>query len=368
MTFLGRFMSLNSLLLAATLLTAAPVAGQAVTTGTISGTVVDPQGGALPGAVILATHTPTGTAYQAVTQGDGRFALLNVRVGPYNVKVTMSGFKEQEQKDVDVALGAGSDGQLQAPARDRDADRDGDAGRRPPIDTVRAGTAANISQQAIDNLPTITRSISRTIARTNRSFVALNRLRGRRTGHQRRRPEQLATTACRSTAPSTTTSSASAHPARRAATAGTQPVSLDAIQESRSSSRPTTSGRAGFPAGRSTPSPRAASNSYHGTALLLRAQSGLGGRRHHLANPIPEIRRTSRVASASAARSPQTRLFFFGTLDNQRKTTPTGFSSAAAAGQFNLDALVDQFLSICKNTVRLRPRAEPEGEFSRRQQ
>ncbi len=58
---------------------------QTVTTGDISGTVVDGQGGVLPGATVTATHTDTGTSYEAVTGVDGRYNILNVRVGTYTI-------------------------------------------------------------------------------------------------------------------------------------------------------------------------------------------------------------------------------------------------------------------------------------------
>ena len=66
------------------LLGAAPAGAQTVTTGNITGTVTDAQGGVLPGATVTAMHTDTGTSYEAVTGADGRFNILNVRVGPYD--------------------------------------------------------------------------------------------------------------------------------------------------------------------------------------------------------------------------------------------------------------------------------------------
>jgi hypothetical protein len=67
---------------------AAAAPAQTVTTGSISGEVVDPQGAALPGAVVVALHTPTGTTYEGISGSDGRYQILNVRVGgPYTVTV-----------------------------------------------------------------------------------------------------------------------------------------------------------------------------------------------------------------------------------------------------------------------------------------
>ena len=64
------------------LLGGTPASAQTVTTGSLTGVVEDAQGGVLPGATVTAVHTPTGTSYDAVTDAEGRFDILNVRVGP----------------------------------------------------------------------------------------------------------------------------------------------------------------------------------------------------------------------------------------------------------------------------------------------
>ena len=120
--------------------------GQNITTGTLTGVVMDAQKGVLPGATVIATHTPTGTTYEAVTQADGRFTMLAVRVGgPYTVKATMTGFKD-----------AGADRHQGRPRRV--ARRDFTlaletvtetvtvVAEAQVIDTTRAGTAANIAR------------------------------------------------------------------------------------------------------------------------------------------------------------------------------------------------------------------------------
>src|SRR5689334_25070335 len=82
-------------------MTVATSSAQTVTTGTITGLVVDQQGAVLPGASVTALHQPTGAKYEAITGADGRFQLLNVRVGgPYTVTATLSGFRDQALSNI----------------------------------------------------------------------------------------------------------------------------------------------------------------------------------------------------------------------------------------------------------------------------
>ncbi len=83
---------------------------QGVTTGSISGVVTDSQGGVVPGVNIVAVHEPSGTQYEAVTQGDGRFLIPAVRVGgPYKVSAMLPGFSTEVKNDVSVSLGVSAD-------------------------------------------------------------------------------------------------------------------------------------------------------------------------------------------------------------------------------------------------------------------
>src|SRR5688500_5302567 len=82
-----------------------PAAAQTVTTGSIAGVVTDAQGGVLPGATVTAVHTPTGTNYEVASDAEGRFVILNTRVGPFDVTATMSGFRPEKLQAIDVKLG-----------------------------------------------------------------------------------------------------------------------------------------------------------------------------------------------------------------------------------------------------------------------
>ena len=86
------------------LTTAAPASAQ-ITTGTISGSVRDPQGAVVPGATVTLVGAARGTTMEAQTNADGDFVLPNVTAGTYLIRVTMDGFKTLERPGVVVSPG-----------------------------------------------------------------------------------------------------------------------------------------------------------------------------------------------------------------------------------------------------------------------
>jgi hypothetical protein len=69
---------------------------QGVTTAAMNGMVVDSKGDPLPGANIIAVHTPSGTQYGTTSRVDGKYNLNGLRTGgPYKVTVSFVGYKPQ---------------------------------------------------------------------------------------------------------------------------------------------------------------------------------------------------------------------------------------------------------------------------------
>ena len=80
-----------------------------ITTAGISGRVVGASATkeeALPGATIVATHVPSGTTYGTATVADGRYTIPGMRVGgPYTIKISFVGYKEEVLENVSLNLG-----------------------------------------------------------------------------------------------------------------------------------------------------------------------------------------------------------------------------------------------------------------------
>lgn len=63
-------------------------------TGTISGSVTDSSGAAVPGASVVVTNTATSKTYKATADTQGNYTITELPDSTYNVKVTAANFKE----------------------------------------------------------------------------------------------------------------------------------------------------------------------------------------------------------------------------------------------------------------------------------
>lgn len=77
---------------------------QAQTTGTILGTVSDPNGAAVGGATVTVTHVETNMKRTATTGAEGSYNFTVLPVGKYSITVEAKGFKPYERTDVDLQV------------------------------------------------------------------------------------------------------------------------------------------------------------------------------------------------------------------------------------------------------------------------
>lgn len=86
------------------MLVASPAIAQ-LTNATVSGSVTDPSGAAIPGATVTLVSAARGTTTEVVTADDGRFVFPSVQADTYLVRVVLTGFKTLERPDVVVSPG-----------------------------------------------------------------------------------------------------------------------------------------------------------------------------------------------------------------------------------------------------------------------
>jgi hypothetical protein len=135
-----------------------------VTTSALSGRVTTASGQGLAGASIKVVHQPSGTSYTTVSKNDGVFALSNLRVGgPYHIDVTYVGYKAQAFDDITLSLGEPYVLTVKMAEGSQSLQEvvvSAGAGRNALLSSSRTGTTTNISTRAINNLPTIQRSLN----------------------------------------------------------------------------------------------------------------------------------------------------------------------------------------------------------------
>jgi outer membrane receptor protein involved in Fe transport len=126
-------------------------------TGSISGTVLDSTGAALPGANVTATNTATGVARGTTSGRTGVFTFPLLPVGLYAVGAEISGFAPRKIANVNVAIGTDTTVKLtMEPAGVAAAVTV--SGEAPLIETTRSEQASVVSERMVANLPTNGRS------------------------------------------------------------------------------------------------------------------------------------------------------------------------------------------------------------------
>ncbi|WP_396600563.1 TonB-dependent receptor domain-containing protein [Algibacter sp. R77976] len=134
-----------------------------VTTSNIKGLILDETSIPLPGANVIAVHTPTGTKYGAASNIDGRFNLLNLRVGgPYSITISFVGYKEQSFNNVFLTLGKTQniDIVMLSDSEQLDAVMIQANQGTGTFGSDRTGAETSVGRRELTRLPTISRSAS----------------------------------------------------------------------------------------------------------------------------------------------------------------------------------------------------------------
>ena len=136
--------------------------GQAATTASISGTVTDQNGNPLPSATVIAVHVPSGTQYGTTTRADGKYNFTAVRVGgPYQVTFSYVGYQKQTHDIAKLVLSQNYSLNVQLVETTVELSGVTVVGTRSAIiNKNRTGSAQNVSSRQLEELPTINRTFA----------------------------------------------------------------------------------------------------------------------------------------------------------------------------------------------------------------
>jgi len=137
------------------------VSGQGITTASINGTI-SADGGVLPGCIIVAIHQPSGSKYVTTSGTKGDYVLPDMKVGgPYKIKVSMLGYKDRVDSTIYLDLGEDLNLNYTLVSNSTNLNQVVISGKADnTFNSGRTGSNTNISSKDIQMLPSISRSLT----------------------------------------------------------------------------------------------------------------------------------------------------------------------------------------------------------------
>jgi hypothetical protein len=322
---------------------------QGVTTGNFSGSVTDSEGVEAIGATVVVTHEPSGTTYGTATRVDGSFYIPNVRVGgPYSVKISYVGYKDQTLTNKYVGLGQDTEIKV---TLTQGVDIDViEVSAANYLDNYKMGSESQVTERDLANLPTASRDIN--------DYLRLNPLAnvspadpgssisiaGMNNRYNSIFIDGAVNNDVFGLAPSGTNGGQT----------GISPISLDAIEQFQISVSPYDVKLGGFAGAGINAVTRSGTNKFEGSAYYFFRNQGLTGKTptFNLPDSVERLRVDDYTAQTFGFRlgGPivKNKVFFFVNAEIQRDRTPRGFdlsSYGGSASVSDLQALINKLKS-----------------------
>ncbi|MER2996451.1 TonB-dependent receptor [Pontibacter populi] len=304
---------------------------QGATTAAMNGTVKDQTGTPLPGATIIAVHNPTNTQYVATTNSDGYFNIQNMRVGgPYTVRTSYVGYQEQRSENVTLALGQSARVDFTLTESSRELGEVEIVGERNDVfNQDRTGAATNVSREQIERLPTLSRSLQ--------DFTRLTpQASGNSIGGSSNRYNNITIDGAVNN--DVFGLSGSGTPG---GSAGTQPISLDAIQEIQVVIAPYDVKQGNFTGGGINAVTRSGTNKFSGSVYGFGRNEDIIGKAVEGPRVKADEFKNYQYGVRIGGPLIPDKLFFFTNYDATRITEPVRFAPGSAESQIPLSAAQD---------------------------
>jgi hypothetical protein len=312
-----------------------------VTTSGLKGRIVDEKNEALPGASVIAIHTPSGSQYGIITNENGRFSLNNMRVGgPYQVTVSFVGFQPQVYDDINLSLGNVTDINITlSPTVTSLNEVVVSASKNNIINSERTGAAINVSNQMVGSVPSISRSLR---DYTKISPLANTAGSGTSFAGSNNRYNQFAIDGLVNNDVFGLTSSGT-----NGGQAGIEPISLDAIEEFQINIAPYDIRQGGFTGGGINAITKSGTNKFTGTAYFYGNNNKLVGKNEPKTNTSLPVATQQDYQGGFTFGGPiiKNKVFFFVSGEITRKSYPLANIPGSATSNISV-AEVDRIIAV----------------------
>jgi hypothetical protein len=316
-----------------------------VTSSSIKGLVLDESNQPFSGANIVAIHTPSGTKSGAITNFEGRYSLLNMRVGgPYTVTITYLGYDSQIFNNVYLDLGITYNLNVVLSEDSQQLDTvviTGSTGKS-TFGSDRTGQETNVGRRELTRLPSISRSA--------KDFTRLEP--SASDGSFGGRNDQFNNYSLDGAIFSNPFGLDAATPGGQT---DSQPISLDAIEQIQISTAPYDVRQSGFTGASVNAVTKSGTNEFHGTVYGFYRNQDLTGSKIKGENiSVPKLKQLQFGASAGGAII-KNKLFFFANFEkddredlgqNWLPNTGTGFINESRVLESDLNEVRDALLSV----------------------
>lgn len=321
------------LLLALFILTVNAAMAQITTSG-ISGKISS-NGETVIGATVTATHQPSGTVYRAVTNVDGRYTIQGMRPGgPYKVSISYIGYKDKVFNNVSLNLGESQNlsCSLQEDAKQlQEVVVSGKAG----LNGTKTGAAMSINAQQIADMPSISHSIA-DVARLNPQLTTNGQSGSMSFAGMNNRYNSFQIDGVMNNDVFGLTANGS-----NGGQAGSQPVSMETIDQIQVNIAPFDVRQGGFTGGAINAVTKSGTNEFHGSGYFYGNNQDLVGRHYKnmdgtYAQPYDDEKETL-FGFTLGGPIIKNKLFFFANYENSEKSYPTQYTIDSPDVKFNPD-------------------------------
>ena len=323
-----------------TLLTCTLTMMAQVTTSGINGKVVADKETAI-GATVTAKHVPSGTAYYAVTNQNGRYTIQGMRPGgPYEITISYLGFKNEILRNVQLSLGEVSTFNINLK---EDAQQLGEVTVTGKVSFGGSGASTGFSQEQIENAPTINRDIF-DVAKLSPLVNSINgglSIAGMSNRYNSFQIDGVVSNdvfGLNSTGQNGTGS-------------GGNPISMDAVEQVQVVASPFDIRQSGFTGGAINAITKSGTNQFKGTAFFYYTDENLYGRYNQLTRKSDKLtnQATKRYGFTFGGPIIKDKLFFFASMERKIQSYPATYY-AGMDGYFMTNelaqAIIDRYYML----------------------